>query len=652
MLQTKRRISSYAMMLVLVVPILAACGGAATPTTAPTAGAPTAAPTTGSTAPTPAATAPMTGTETMMPAPTTVPTDTTKPTTPPTSGGTGPDMDKTIVIGMTQYPDTLFGIESQSSATTQVLAAIQPACITSLSYEYQPVCFTKIPSFADGDAVTKTVKIDNTFKGTIVINDEVITDTSSMTEAMELEQVSVTWTLIDGLKWEDGTPLTAADFEYASQLYNEPDIQNASRFLLERSEGWKAVDDKTIVWTGAPGYTDATYFLNVLGPEPKHVLEKMEPGDIGSSDYANKPLAYGPYKVVDNIPQESTTLVANENYWKAGEGLPKVGNVVYKYLTSEDQIIQQLEGNEIDVVSSIGLTLANVPKLDELEKAGTIKAQYVPATVWEHMDFAVERGDGVANPFGDVKVRQAVAYAVNRQEIIDKVLNGKTVVMNSFLPQDHWAYPPNGEGLEKYEFDADKAKALLAEAGWTPGADGILAKDGATFKVEFYTTENNQTRQSVAQIIQENLKAVGIDVTLNFVPGTAVLFKNGPDGILVPRKYDLGLYAWVSGADPSTALYLCDQIPTPENNYAGQNQTGWCNKDYDKAALASQAETDRAKRIPLVIEAQKVWNAELPTLPLYQRVNIGATRTVVTGPQLDPTSTVDFWNIETWDITK
>jgi peptide/nickel transport system substrate-binding protein len=304
------------------------------------------------------------------------------------------------------------------------------------------------------------------------------------------------------------------------------------------------------------------------------------------------------------------------------------------------------------VVGQIGLTLANAPALDELEKAGNVKGQYVPATVWEHIDFGVERGDGQESFFADAKVRQAVAYAVNRQEIIDEVLFGKTVVMNTFLPETHWAYPAGGEGLEAYEYDSAKAEALLDEAGWVKGADGIREKDGRKFSIQFYTTENNQTRQSVAQIVQENLKVVGIEVNLNFVPATAVLFANGEEGILSARKFDLALYAWVSGPEPSVELYLCDQVPTPDNSYAGQNNTGWCNEDFDKAALASKAVTEREARIPFVIESEKVFNAELPTFPLYQRVNLGAYNTKVTGLAMNPTSQVDFWNIETWDISE
>ncbi len=629
------------LILVLIVPLLAACGGstpatntAAPPTEASANTEPTAAPTEA------VADAP---TDTAAPAePTAAPTE--EP--PPSSTAS----DKIVIVGMNQFPDTLFAIESQSSATTQVIEAIQPVCITTLSYEYQPVCFENVPDFANGDAVTEVVTVDNTYPGSIVIDNELITDTSTLSAPIELEQVQVTWKLRDDLMWEDGTPLTADDFVFAYELYKNPGIQITTRFVLDRTAKFEAPDPLTLVWYAAPGYTDATYFLNYYGPEPKHVLESMDPAEIGSSDYANKPLAYGPYKIVENVPQESTTLVANPYYWRADEGLPKIGNVVFKYLTSEDQIMQQLEGNEIDVVGSIGLTLAQAPALDDLEAQGILKAQYVPRTSWEHMDFGVQRGDDQPSFFDDVRVRQAVAYGIDRQALIDQILFGKTTVMNSILPADHWAYPPNGAGLNTYDYDPDKAKQLLDEAGWAVGADGIREKDGRKFQIQFYTTENNETRQSVAQIIQENLKQVGIDLQLNFVPGTAVLFKNGADGILTGRTFDLAMYGFTSSPDPNMSLYLCNQIPSADNNYDGQNNPGYCSAEFDEVALAANASTNRTERIPLVIKAQQIINADLPTLPLYQRVTVGAARTGVTGLKIDPTSQQDFYNIATWDI--
>ncbi|KPL85735.1 peptide ABC transporter substrate-binding protein [Herpetosiphon geysericola] len=593
-------------------------------------------------------------------------TSTTQPTTgstnptavvePGTDTGAQPSSDGTVIIGMSQSPDTLFGMESQSSATTQVLNSVQPVCITTLSYDYQPVCFSELPTFENGGAVEETVTIDESYTGPFVLNNEIVTDTSILTGPIELPQVKVTWKLVDGIAWEDGTPVTADDFLFAAELYANPGTKVASRFTIEHTAKYEKVDDQTFSWYGLPGYQDSTYFLNyaggALGPEPKHVLGNVDAATIGGSEYASKPLAYGAYKIDEYVPQERVVLSTNPNYWGAKQGLPKITNVIYKFVTNEDQILQQLQSGEIDVVGQIGLSLAQAPSLDELQTGNEFDIQYVPATVWEHIDFAVERGDGIATPFADPKVRQAAAYAINRQEIIDQILFGKTVAMNSFMPEDHWAYPSDASAINNYDFNPSKAIELLKEAGWVAGDDGILVKDGQPFKVEFFTTEGNDTRQAVAQLVQEYLRDVGIDAELQFVPGTDSLFKNGSEGILAGRRYDLALYAWVSGPEPSTPLYLCSQVPTAENGYAGQNNTGYCNPDYDKVALESQSIVERANRLPLLSQAQQIFNRDLPTLPLYQRINVGAARKTISGFKLDPTSQQDFYNIETWELAQ
>ncbi|HEY1016987.1 MAG TPA: peptide ABC transporter substrate-binding protein [Herpetosiphonaceae bacterium] len=553
----------------------------------------------------------------------------------------------TYVIGLSQYPDTLFGIESQSIATTQVLAAVQPPCVTSLSYEYQPVCFTKLPSFADGDSFTRTVTVDASYPGPFVLNDELITDASELTQPLQLEQIVASWTLINGMAWEDGAPVTARDFTFAAELYAHPDVQNASRYLLERTASYEAPDDKTIVWTGVPGYRDATYFLNTFGPEPAHVLADMEPGAISASEYARRPLAYGPYKILEYVEQETVHLLANEHYWRLSERLPRVSRIVFVFLPNSAAILERLEGREIDAAGPISLGAANIPELEELERAGKIEVSYVPSTTWEHLSFAVRSPDGAPTPFSPVEARQAVAYAIDRQAIIDAALGGHGEPMRSFLPSEHWAYPPGGEGLEPYDYDPAKARELLAGLGYVPNAAGILEKDGKPFAVELATSDNNATRKLAAEQIQRDLRAVGIDVRITYLP------TGQPEHL--PRNWfetlpaELRMFAWVSGPDPSTALYRCAEIPWVENDWRGQNGTRWCDPEYDRLALAAEGEPDLAKRVPLLHAAQARWSAELPDLPLYQRLKIGAALPGLQGGmRLDPTSAIDFWSLEEW----
>jgi peptide/nickel transport system substrate-binding protein len=351
--------------------------------------------------------------------------------------------------------------------------------------------------------------------------------------------------------------------------------------------------------------------------------------------------------VQEHEPGTQTTLVSNPYF----QPQPKIGTVIFKYLADADQLLAQLESGEIDYAGTIGLALNQTEQLNTLEQGGKIKAQYVPATVWEHIDFGVQRGDGQEPFFDDVKVRQAVAYGINRQEIIDQVLFGKTVAMNTYVPAEHPSYPGDDK-LEQYAYDPDKAKQLLSEAGWTAGADGILTKDGRTFSTTMYTTQGNRLRQASSEIIQQNLKQIGIDLKLEFVPGPEVLFKNGAEGILQGRRFDMALYAWSSGVDASHLLYKGDQIPTAENGYAGQNNPGYSNPEFDAAASKALAEIDREKKIELDKEPEIIFNRDVPAFPLYQRLQIGAFNTAVTGIKLDPTSTIDLYNIQDIDINK
>jgi peptide/nickel transport system substrate-binding protein len=276
--------------------------------------------------------------------------------------------------------------------------------------------------------------------------------------------------------------------------------------------------------------------------------------------------------------------------------------------------------------------------------AGKVEVQYVPSTTWEHLDFGIVRGDGEPAFFDDVRTRHAVAYAINREEIVDTVLYGKTTVMNTYVPAEHPSYPGDDQ-LEPYGFDPDTARQLLDEAGWTVGADGIREKDGRRFALTLYTTQGNATRQAVAEIIQQNLRQVGIAITLEFVPGPEVLFKEGAEGILDGRRFDLAMYAWGSGVDASHTLYRSDFIPSAENNYDGQNNPGYSHPAFDAAAIAAAAELTIERRRELDREPLIIFNRDLPAFPLYQRVNVGAFNPAVSGIELDPTSDRDLYNL-------
>jgi peptide/nickel transport system substrate-binding protein len=544
-----------------------------------------------------------------------------------------------FVAGYNQSPDTLFSLETTSG----------------MLYDYQVgYCYEEFPTLENGGAVTKTVTVDRASinaQNPIVVDGTLVTDTT-VAEAEgieipdELDQLTVTFKLNEQLRWEDGTAVTSADALEAYRIKQDPALQLPVRYTIERTLSVEAPDDHTVVQTYAPGYLDFDYYVTFVGFMPAHKYGGQTVEQIRDQE-STHPWSFGPYMVQEHVPGEQTTLVSNPYFFQQ----PKIGTVVYKYVADQEQLTAQLESGQIDYAGTIGLALGQAPQLNDMEAANKIKAQYVPSTTWEHIDFGIVRGDNQESFFDDVRTRQAVAYAINRKQVIDNVLFGKTTVMNTYVPSDHPSYPGDAE-LEPYEFNPDRAKELLDQAGWAPGADGIREKGGRRFSVTFYTTQGNATRQATAEIIQQNLKDVGIEITLEFVPGPEVLFKEGAEGILDSRRFDLALYAWGSGVDPSHTLYRSDFIPSAENNYSGQNNPGYKNPEFDAAAKATAIELNKEKRreldkVPLIIA-----NKELPTFPLYQRVNVGAHNPAVTGIKLDPTSDRDLYNIQEIDINK
>jgi len=566
-----------------------------------------------------------------------------------------PINEKSFIAGYNQTPDTLFGPESQSSITSQVLVGTGN-CIDQLEYEYRATyCFANndLPTLDTGNAVTETVQVDpNNIspENPIVVEGTVVTDTAAaeaagVTIPESLDQLRITFNLNPNLFWEDGEPVTAEDAVLMFNTYKNPDLQLASRYTIERIVSAEATNQNTVVYTYAPGYLDSDYYVTFLGFLPSHKYADSELTEIRDTESVD-PTSFGPYMVEEHLPGEQTTLVNNPYFFDQ----PNIGTVIYKYVADSDQLLAQLEGGDVDFAGTIGLTLAQAPRLDELAGQGAIEVQYVPATVWEHLDFGIERLDGQESFFADTRVRQAVAYAIDRQAIINDVLFGKTTVMNTYVPSDHPSYPGD-DALEQYEYDPARAQQLLDEAGATDSdGDGVREVNGRPFSLTVYTTEGNATRTATLELIQQDLQEVGIQAELQFVPGAAQLFKNGAEGILAGRRFDMALYAWVSGVDASHLLYLGDQVPTAENGYSGQNNTGFRNEEFDTAARRALTTIDveakrEADREPLVI-----YNRELPSFPLFQRANVAAFSPRVSGIQIDPTSFFDLYNIQDIDI--
>jgi peptide/nickel transport system substrate-binding protein len=610
-----------------------------------------------------------------------------------------PEGPRTLVICQGQEPDTLYPWAGNMLAKSQILEAISEGSWTGIdtnSFSFQGVILEKLPSLADGDATLSVVTVS---EGDLVVDAEgFVVSLDPTTEIylipagggdpilyeggeIQLDQLSATFKLLPDLVWSDGTPLTATDSVYTFNLIADPDTPQ-SKFTLERTASYEAFDDLTVVWTGLPGFLDSEYYTNFWGPSPEHVWGQYTAAELIEAEQSSRaPLGYGAYVIEEWRQGDSVTLTKNPNYFRADEGLPAFETVVYRFVgeNSNTNIASILSG-ECDVVDQTSGLDNQSELLLELQASGQLNATFVTGTIWEHIDFGIqhiEYDDGMQTGerpdyFSDVRTRQAFTMCMDRQSVVNTVLFGQSIVIDTYLPPQHPLY---NDQVATYPFDPEAAGALLDEVGWidddgnafTPRvASGVIGvTDGTPLSVNYETT-GSSLRQQITAIIQQSLAQCGIETSIQYYPASE-WFMEGPEGKLFGRRFDLGEFTWSTGVQPRCDLYLSSQVPGTEgetwvsiqdgeertfstSGWSGQNNPGFTNPEFDLAcstalgSLSGQPEYSASH-----LEAQAIFAEELPVAPLFLKLKLAATRPDMCNFIMDPTANSEFWNIEAFD---
>ncbi|MHC1782590.1 MAG: peptide ABC transporter substrate-binding protein [Anaerolineaceae bacterium] len=589
----------------------------------------------------------------------------------------------TICVG--QEPDTLYPYAGSSRSMWSVLEAIYDGPIDTIKYQAQPVILEKLPSRADGDIKITPVKVQ---EGDEVVNNagEVVGMNAGMivrpagcnsTECevawdgasdLLMDQMTAAFKLLPGLKWSDGQPLTAADSVYSFQLASDP-ATPVSRRQLERTSSYLALDETTVEWKGKPGFMDSRPYSNFYLPMPRHAWEKISAADLlKSPQAAEKPLGWGPYMISEWIKGDHIKLVKNPNYIRAAEGLPKFETLVFRFLGEKsDNNLAALQAGECDVVDQTSMLEEQLETVLDLQKNGKLKAFVGQGPEWEQIAFGVKPGsfdDGGISPatgdradfFGDVRMRQAFAYCMDRKTAVDKQLLGQSAIPNGFFTSEHPLFMAD---LPSYPYDVAKGSQLLTEVGWkdhdndptTPRlSDGVMfAQGGTPLEVTLVTTDA-YLRQEVVKKLAETMAPCGMKVNVQSLPADQV-YGPGPDGLVFGRKFDLAQIAWQAGAGNPCFLYESIQIPTAVNHWLGVNITGYANPAYDAACQTARAADSSQPDYQVKNDAaQTLFAQELPALPLYFNLKIVAARPDFCGIEMDVTARSALWNIENFDF--
>jgi peptide/nickel transport system substrate-binding protein len=341
---------------------------------------------------------------------------------------------------------------------------------------------------------------------------------------------TLTFHLRKGVRWQDGKPLTANDVLFTYRLILDPKTPTAYAESYKQVSKAEAPDPLTVRFTYDKAYCPAMESWASLAILPRHLLQGK---DVTKSELVRRPMGTGPYKLTRWTPQAQIVLESNHDYFM---GRPWIDRTVTRIIPDTATQFLELKSGGIDMMGLTPTQWARQTNTKAFEKSFR-KFDY-PVNAFTYLGFNLK------DPrFADRRVRQAIAYAIDRDEIVKGVLLGLGEPgVGPYVPSTKWF----NEKLKPYPHDPAKAKALLAEAGWKDtNGDGLLDKDGKPFKFEIITNNGNAERLKTSVIIQRRLKAIGLGVTIRPIEWAAFI-----SDFIDKKRFEATVLGWSIGLDP------------------------------------------------------------------------------------------------------
>jgi peptide/nickel transport system substrate-binding protein len=421
----------------------------------------------------------------------------------------------------------------------------------------------------------------------------------------------LTWTfnLRKGVKWSDGQPFTSADVVYTFEnivLNKSLGANGASNYKdLQKVVATSDTQVQFILkkpWASLPTYL--AYYTKIL---PKHIFNGQNPWKLTSFD-KGQPIGTGPYKVTNYVSGQYVELQPNPDYYGSK---PKIPKIIFHIIPDVNTQIAQLLSGNLEYV-----TIPDPALVAKLKSDPNIQVNAVMSNIWYWVAL------NLSEPrFQDVRVRQALEYAINRKAMIEGIMKGYgQEATGPIAPvQQHWY---NGN-VQQYSYDPQKAKELLKEAGYTPGPNGILQKNGQPFVINMPTGQYGVLTPA-SELVQQYWQAIGVKVNLNVMDWNSFIKQ-----VVVNRKYDASLAWWSTPTDPDQYAYFAS-----ENAQTGYNIPGYKNPQLDKLFQDANAATSDAQRVQDYQQAQDIIAKQLPYLFLWWPKTIQATAKNLTIPNV------------------
>lgn len=440
------------------------------------------------------------------------------------------------------------------------------------------------------------------------------------------DNLSITFHLRPNLQWSDGKPLTSADCAFTLKLLLDEHTQSAYKSDYVKVTKAEAPDPLTFIVHYDEPYSPALSSWTGLAILPEHVFKGV---DIMNTELSRKPQAtVGPYRLAEWQAQQSILLKANPDYF---DGPVWIGERMTRIIPDSATQFLELSAGHLD---SMALTPTQYSRL--FEQKEELKRNYKRYKYldfgYTYLGFNLKRA-----PFDDARVRRAIAYAIDRQEIVDGVLLGLgQAIATPYKPGTYWV----NKDIKVRPYDAGKARTLLAEAGWKDSnGDGLLDRDGKPLSFTILTNNGNKQRADTATIIQQRLKDVGIGIRVRLVEWSAFI-----ENFINKRNFDAVILGWSLSPEPDQySIWHSSQTGPRQFNFLTYN-----NPKVDEALVAATKTFDRAKRKVFYDEVQEQIHEDVPVVFLYAPYSLPVFHKRIHGIEAAPAGI--GWNSEHWYV--
>lgn len=425
---------------------------------------------------------------------------------------------------------------------------------------------------------TASSDIEGLIYNSIVKTNKDLETEYDLAENIEVSEDNLEYTvkLKEGVKWHDGEEMNADDLVFAYSLMKNPDVVSERKSNFESLEKIEKIDDYTVKFT--LNRIDVTFYPTTLGsygPLPEHILGDVDPATIHENEFNYKPIGTGPFKFEEWKDGEYVKVVKNEDYF---EGAPHLDSITMRIITDANAMIAALSAGEVDYYPGV-----KGPDLETVKAIDGVKVEEGLGLAYTFLGFNQKQ-----ERFQDKRVRQAFTHAVNKEAIVETIMQGAGQAAQAPDSPLMWTY---NDEVPEFEYDIEKAKALLKEAGWEDtNGNGIVDKDGVEMSFKISTNQGNKVREDIAVVLQQQFKEIGVEAKPDIVEWGAFI-----ERVSAPNwDYDAMILGWSLSTFP-------DQYDIFHSSQAkeGLNMTWYSNPEADKLMEEARQTTDRDKYIEI-----------------------------------------------------